>query len=102
MYNHYLNAMKEYLERNRPSYGEEDIHTLIDFLFCKFVEENPLVNDNIREGFHKLGKATETMPNEMKDDLFYLVSDLCLDHSRKSFRDGFLVGVRLVMEMKCI
>lgn len=97
--NPYSDKMKKYLSEKQPNYGDEDIRSLIEFLYSYYAELNPMQTEEIRMGFDAIFCIASRLSREELDDLFTAINDLCLKLERTAFREGFCVGARLITEL---
>lgn len=81
------------MEQHPPDYG--DAESLPDFLYWVYTEYNPIDNDAIKRQFVELRQLLAMSPQEY-DPVFYLISDLCLEHGRMAFIEGLRLGVTLM------
>lgn len=85
--------LKEYVERNPFDYGE--VESTLDILFWYYVEYSGADSEKIRSRFDSLRNLVNFSPKEY-DQVFDVVSDLCLEHGRLAFREGIRFGVQLM------
>ena len=100
--NPYIDQLKKYLAEREPDYGVSDVHSLLEMLWDFYTEFNPVDNERIREKTRELGAIFESLPLKEGDQLFYMLSDLCLEVERAAFLNGIHVGVRLAEELSQI
>lgn len=85
-----------HFEKQPPvSYG--DANTILDALFWLYTEHNSLDCEKIKVQFTKLREHLKLPPQEY-DEVFYIVSDLCVLHGRAAFMEGVRLGMRLMQE----
>lgn len=75
-----MEALRQYFSQNPPVYG--DAESVLDMLFWYYIENNQMDNEKIKTQFAKLRDRLSLPPQEY-DEVFYIVSDLCMEHSRK-------------------
>lgn len=89
-------TLKKHIQENPPNYGDAD--SLMDMLYWYYIDTNTLDNKRIRAHFDSL-RLIIPLSREEYDQVFYIVSDLCLEHGRLAFRLGLLFGVQLMQEL---
>lgn len=89
--------LKEYVEQNLINYGE--VESVLEILFWYYAEHGGLDSKQIADQFDVLRKLVNFPPKEY-DNVFNVVSDLCLEHGRWAFREGMRLGMLLMCEMK--
>ena len=97
--NPYIQKLQTYLAAHPPNYGYPDADTLLDMLYCRYSECNPLDNRAIKEGFKKLDHFLERFTVQECDPVLDTLCDLCLQHERVGFTAGVQVGMRLATEL---
>lgn len=65
-----------------PNYG--DAESIIDSLFWLYMEHNDLSTEAEKQQLAKLRAYLNLSPQEF-DEVFYIISDLCIAHSRSAF-----------------
>lgn len=91
-------TLQQHFERQPPvSYGDAD--TILDALFWLYTEHNSLDCEKIKGLFRKLREYLNLPPQEY-DEVFYIVSDLCILHGRSAFAEGIRLGMQLMQECK--
>lgn len=90
-------VLRQYFEKQSPvNYGGAD--TILDALFWLYIEHNSLDCDVVKAQFAKLREYLKLPPQEY-DEVFYIVSDLCILHSRSAFTEGIRLGFQLRNEL---
>ena len=100
MMNTYQAALQAWLEENPPNYGLAHLHSLLDFLWNSYTRENPIVSDEMKRQLSSMNRILSRLTLREGDELFDLVAQLCMEHERLAFREGFHVGVRLGEELR--
>lgn len=90
-------AMEAYFRQHPPNLGEEE--SVLDTLFRLYTEHNNMDNKAILEQFARLRKYLG-LPLREYDEVFYIVSSLCLEHAKQAFRGGFCLAVTLMQEIR--
>lgn len=92
-----IETLQHHFRQNPPDYG--DAESVLDALYWRYTECGDSDSEKIRGQFDALRKLVSFPPKEY-DQVFYLVSDLCLEHGRLAFREGMKTGMALVRELK--
>lgn len=92
----YTQILKRYLEQNPPNCG--DCKFVLDVLYRNYTEHGSPDNEKICNQFAELRKLVNLPPKEY-DPIFYVASDLCLEHGRLAFAEGLRVGIELILEL---
>jgi len=90
--------LSQYFEENPPNLG--DAESILDALFWMYMEYCPADSETIKALYVQLRKIMN-LPPECYDQVFDIVSDLCVEHGRKAFREGLRLGVVLIKELEC-
>lgn len=85
--------LKKHFEQNSPNYGDAD--SVLDMLYWHYTEYSSPDNEKIVNQFAALRKLVNFSPKEY-DQVFYIVSDLCLEHGRLAFQEGIRLGMLLI------
>lgn len=88
--------LKQYLEQNPPDCG--DFKSVLDILYQNYTEHSSPDNAIICNLFAELRKLVNLPPKEY-DPIYYVASDLCLEHGRLAFKEGLKVGMLLMQEL---
>ena len=91
-----IDTLKQHIKENPPNYGSAD--SLMDMLYWHYTEANTLDNDKIRAHFDSLRQMIP-LSREEYDQVFYIVSDMCLEHGRLAFHLGLQFGVQFMLEL---
>ena len=62
------------------------------------MESNRVDNSKINDCYARLREKVN-LPLREYDEILYIVSDLCLEHSRLAFMEGLKVGILLTQEL---
>lgn len=93
-----VEALQQHFDQNPPTYG--DAESVLDMLFWHYTEYNQIDNEKIKAQFAKL-RDYLNLPLQEYDKVFYIVGDLCVEHSRLAFREGMRLVLALLQELKC-
>lgn len=91
-----LHSIQKSIAAHPPDYGGSE--SLLDMLFWHYTESNTLDNEKIKGQFEVLRNLV-SLSREEYNELFYTVSDLCLEHGRIAFIEGLRLGVVLMQEL---
>lgn len=91
-----LHTIHKSIAEHPPNYNGSG--TLLDMLYWHYTESNVLDNEKIKGQFEALRNLVNLSRQEY-DELFYIVSDLCLEHGRLAFIEGLRLGVVLMQEL---
>lgn len=92
----YTQMLKRYLEQNPPNC--RDGESVLGVLYRNYTEHVSPDNKKICNLFAELRKLVNLPPKEY-DLIFYVASDLCLEHGRLAFAEGLRVGIELILEL---
>ena len=93
-----IEVLQKHFAQNPPAYG--DAESVLDMLFWHYTEYNQIDNEKIKAQFAKL-RDYLNLPLQEYDEVFYIVGDLCIEHSRLAFREGMRLILALLQELKC-
>lgn len=93
-----IEVLQQHFAQNPPNYG--DAESVLDMLFWNYTEYNQIDNEKIKAQFAKLRDYLSLSAQEY-DEVFYIVGDLCIEHSRLAFREGMRLVLALLQELKC-
>jgi len=98
--------MKEYLQKLSAHIAEypPDIHsdggdTILDALFRAYCESAGTDNENVQQGYDALQQLLQCLPAQDVNTIIDTVNDLCWEHDRLGFINGFKIGMRLEQEL---
>lgn len=91
-----VEALQRYFRQNSPNYG--DAESVIDMLYEHYTEHISVDSEKVVNQFATLRKLVNLPPKEY-DQVFYAVSDLCIEHGRLAFSEGLRIGMELAMEV---
>ena len=93
-----IEVLQQHFAQNPPDYGNAE--SVLDMLFWHYTEHNQIDNEAIKTQFAKL-RDYLNLPPQRYDEVFYIVGDLCIEHSRLAFREGMRLILALLQELKC-
>ena len=100
MQNSYQEILTNYIRSRKCNYGEHDIHSLLEMLFLYYTKFNPLDSQQVQAVFAELEHLFQHLSPREVDMAFDKICELCIEHEHAAFREGFHVGVRLLMELE--
>lgn len=89
--------LRSYFEQ-QPSVNCGDAGSIMEALFWMYTENNNQDNEDVRQQFAKL-RAHLNLPIEEYDEVFYIVSTLCLAYGQSAFSQGFRFGFAFAQEL---
>ena len=92
-----VEVLQQHFAQNPPDCGDSE--SVLDMLFWHYTEYNQIDNEKIKEQFVKLRDYLSFPPQEY-DEVFYIVSDLCIEHSRLAFCEGMRLVLALLQDLK--
>lgn len=92
-----VEVLQQHFAQNPPDY--RDAESVLDMLFWHYTEYNQIDNEKIKAQFANLRDYLNLPPQEY-DDVFYIVGDLCIEHSRLAFREGIKLVFALLQDLK--
>ena len=92
-----VEKLRQYFEKQlSANYG--DASSIMEALFWMYTENNNLDNEVVKQQFSKLQEHLN-LPMEEYDEVFYIVSSLCLEHGKLAFQGGFCLAMALAQEV---
>ncbi len=76
------------------------VESLSDFLWQYYIEYHPVTDTQVKHNELALEPFFRDLSMEASDDLFGLISDLCVSYQRAAFLDGVRLGIRLLQELQ--
>ena len=96
----YITALHNYITENQATDACPNMVSLLDILFCCYNQNNRLNTAAITQQFQQLDDIVRILPIQQQDKVIDLACDICVEHQRKAFREGVLVGFRLYEELQ--
>lgn len=81
-----------------PSANYGGASSILYALFWMYTENNNLDNEAVKQQFSKLREYLN-LPMEEYDEVFYIVSNLCVEHGKLAFQEGFRLAMALMQEV---
>ncbi len=94
-----IKTLAAYFRQHPPNLGDEE--SILDALFWMYTENNNLESKEVKTQFAKL-RENLSLPPEEYDEVFYIVSSLCLEHGKLAFQGGFALAMALMQEVENI
>lgn len=92
-----LEKLRSHFEQ-QPSVNYGDAGSIMEALFWMCTENNNQDNEDVSQQFAKL-RAHLNLPVEEYDEVFYIVSTLCLAYGQSAFSQGFRFGFAFAQEL---
>ena len=95
----YLQNLSAYVAEHPPDIHSDDVQTILDALFWAYCESAGADNDNVQQGYDTLQQQLQLLPTQDVNAIINTVNDLCWEHDRQGFINGFKMGMRLEQEL---
>ena len=95
----YLRKLSTYVAEQAPDIHLDDVHTILDALFWADCESAGADNENVQQGYDTLQQQLQRLPAQDVNVIINIVNDLCWEHDRQGFINGFKMGMRLEQEL---
>lgn len=95
-----IEQLKAYIAANPPKYHFCNGESVLEMLYCTYMESNPVDCPRIRAGFQGLRRWIRELPEDAEDAVFDMVCDLCGEHEYRGFAEGIRAGGSLMMELR--
>ena len=95
----YLQRLSAYIVEHPPVLHSEDADTILDALFWVYSETASADSQEIQQYNDNLNQLLQDMPAERVTTIIDTVNDLCWEHDRQGFINGFKLGMRLEQEI---
>lgn len=92
-----VEILQQYFAQDPPSYGNAE--SVLDILYEYYMEHGSSDSEKIVNQFTVL-RALVDLPPQKYDPIFYVVSDLCMEHGRMAFSEGLRMGIQLADEIR--
>lgn len=89
--------LRQYFEK-QPSANYGDANSIIEALFWMYTENNNLDNESVKQQFARLREYLN-LPMEEYDEVFYIVSALCIAYGQSAFYHGMRLGFTFAQEL---
>lgn len=91
--------LKAYIDAHPIDSGDSDCETVLDQLYQAYAESHESDPPEISNGFKELEEFLCSLPLDDNNAVFNLCCRLCIAYEHKSFIDGVLYGVHLILEL---
>lgn len=91
-----IEALQQHSAQDPSAYGNAE--SVLDVLYWDYIEHGSPDSEKICNLFAELRKLMG-MPSQEYDQVFYVVSDLCLEYGRLAFGEGVKIGIALFREL---
>ena len=95
----YLQKLSAYIAEHPPDIHSDDVHTILDALFWTYCETAGTDDENVQHGYDTLQQLLQRLPAQDVDIIINTVNDLCWEHDRQGFINGFKMGMHLEQEL---
>lgn len=90
-----VEVLQQHFAQNPPNYG--DAESVLDILYGHYIEHGNIDSEKIVNQFAAL-RALVNLPPQEYDPIFYIVSDLCMEHEQLAFSEGLRMGMELALD----
>lgn len=95
----YRQKLSAYVAEHPPDIQSDDVNTILDALFWAYCESAGADNENVQQRYDILHKQLQHLPSQDVNTIVDTVNDLCWEHDRLGFINGFKIGMRLEQEL---
>ena len=95
----YMEQLQAYIAANPPKYQFCNGESVLELLYCAYMETNPTQNQRILSGVNVLHRYTNDLTPKEKEIVFDTIYDLCGEYEHRAFSEGVRAGVTLMMEL---
>ena len=95
----FLQKLSAYIAEHPPVLHSEDTDTILDALFWAYSEAACADGQAIQQYNENLNRLLNGLPAERVNTNIDTVNDLCWEHDRQGFINGFKFGMRLEQEI---
>lgn len=95
----YLRKLSAYVAEHPPDFHAEDADTILDALFWAYSETACADSQAVRQSNENLNRLLHDLPAEHANTIINTINDLCWEHERQGFINGFRIGMRLEQEI---
>lgn len=97
--NKYIQLLHDQLTSQPMKFYDWNAESILEFLFCCYIEDHPLDNDAIRRCYEKIEPFFESLPRNASNELFQDIAAVCIAYEQAAFIEGVRVGVVLQEEL---
>lgn len=95
----YLQKLSAYITEYPPDLHSEDVNSILDALFWAYNETACADGQAIHQYNENLNRLLQSLPGDQMNSIIDTVNDLCWEHDRRGFINGFKIGMRLEQEL---
>ena len=95
----YLQKLSAHIAEYPPDIHSDDVHAILDALLWAYCESAGADNENVQQGYDTLQQHLQRLPAQDVNIIIDTVNDLCWEHDRLGFINGFKIGMRLEQEL---
>ena len=95
----FLRKLSAYIAKHPPVLHSGDADTILDVLFWAYSESAGADSKAVLQYNENLNCLLNGLPAERVNTIIDTVNDLCWEHDRQGFINGFRIGMRLEQEI---
>ena len=95
----YLRKLSAYVAEHPPDFHAEDANSILDALFWAYSETACADSQAVQQYNENLNRLLNGLPVERANTIIDTVNDLCWEHERQGFINGFKIGMRMEQEI---
>ena len=95
----FLRKLSGYIAKHPPVLHSGDVDTILDVLFWAYSESAGADSKAVLQYNENLNCLLNGLPAERVNTIIDTVNDLCWEHDRQGFINGFRIGMRLEQEI---
>ena len=95
----FLRKLSAYIAEHPHDIHLEDADTILDVLFWAYSESAGADSKAVLQYNENLNRLLNGLPVERANTIIDTVNDLCWEHDRRGFINGFKLGMRLEQEI---
>ena len=95
----YLQKLSAYIAEHPPDIHSDGGDTILDALFWTYCESAGGDSEGVQQAYDSLHNQLQGLQPQHADAILDTVSDLCWEHDRLGFINGFRMGMCLEQEL---
>jgi len=95
----YLRKLGTYVAEHPPDIHSDGGDTILDALFWIYFESASGDSEGVQQAYDSLHNQLQGLQPQHADAILNTVSDLCWEHDRQGFINGFKMGMCLEQEL---
>ena len=95
----FLRKLSAYIAEHPPVLHSDDADTILDALFWMYSEAACADGQAVLQYNENLNRLLHGLPAEHSSTIINTVNDLCWEHERQGFINGFKIGMRMEQEI---